>query len=265
MRLAARLILGLGIVLFLCPIVSDCAAEPSMADLSEFSDKVFAVPSGTAADLLVLSKFPNAKFKYFDTVMDAALAVSAGQADAAAYDEPILKLLASRNKDLLLLPEMITVDNYAVAVSINNNELKTTIDTVIAELKERGTYNNMIHRWFPADGSVGKMPDMPANAGSGVLRLGTAAITEPFSFVDDKGAVTGFDIELAHHIANRLGKKLEVRNIGFAEMIPALLSGEVDMIAACITVTQDRAQKVLFSAPYYAGGIAALVRAPQVR
>jgi polar amino acid transport system substrate-binding protein len=32
------------------------------------------------------------------------------------------------------------------------------------------------------------------------------------------------------------------------------------MIGACITITEERAQKVLFSEPYYIGGIAALVK-----
>ena len=43
-------------------------------------------------------------------------------------------------------------------------------------------------------------------------------------------------------------------------ILPALMAGKVDMIAACITVTEERKQKVLFSEPYYTGGIAALVR-----
>ena len=42
-------------------------------------------------------------------------------------------------------------------------------------------------------------------------------------------------------------------------MIPALISGKVDMIGACITITDERSKKVLFSDPYYVGGIAALV------
>ena len=37
-------------------------------------------------------------------------------------------------------------------------------------------------------------------------------------------------------------------------------AGEVDMIGACITITPERAKQVLFSEPYYTGGIAALVR-----
>ena len=56
------------------------------------------------------------------------------------------------------------------------------------------------------------------------------------------------------------GDTLEVVNMEFGSLIPALISGKVDMIAACITITDERAQKVLFSEPYYTGGIAALVR-----
>ena len=37
-------------------------------------------------------------------------------------------------------------------------------------------------------------------------------------------------------------------------------AGKVDVIAACITITEERRKNVLFSEPYYAGGIAALVR-----
>ncbi|MDD8047297.1 MAG: transporter substrate-binding domain-containing protein [Verrucomicrobiota bacterium] len=46
----------------------------------------------------------------------------------------------------------------------------------------------------------------------------------------------------------------------FGGMIPALISGKVDIIGACITITPERAERVLFSEPYYTGGIAALVR-----
>jgi polar amino acid transport system substrate-binding protein len=70
----------------------------------------------------------------------------------------------------------------------------------------------------------------------------------------------GYDIELARRIAKKLDKKLEIVNMDFGGMIPALISGKVDMIAACITITDERSNQVLFSQPYYTGGIAALVR-----
>lgn len=239
-----------------------CKGKSDITSLEQLSGKVFAVPSGTVADKLVLSKFPNAKFQYFNSVLDCAMAVKAGKADAAAYDEPILKNLAAKNSGLTVLPDMITVDNYAVAVDINNKELKAAIDGVLAELKQSGDYDKMMERWFPKTGAPAPMPQIALDGASGVLRLGTAAITEPFSFIDGSRKVVGFDIELALLVAKKLGKTLEIVNMDFGGMIPALVAGKVDMIAACITVTEERAQKVLFSEPYYKGGIAALVREP---
>ena len=43
-------------------------------------------------------------------------------------------------------------------------------------------------------------------------------------------------------------------------IVSGYFGGKVDMIGACITITEERAKKVLFSAPYYTGGISALVR-----
>jgi len=43
-------------------------------------------------------------------------------------------------------------------------------------------------------------------------------------------------------------------------MIPALMARKIDMIAACITITPERSHIVLFSEPYYTGGIAAMVK-----
>src|SRR5512133_2294670 len=53
--------------------------------------KTFAVPNGTVADQSVLKRFPDAKIEYYNTVLDCALAVQHGKADAAVYDLPVLK------------------------------------------------------------------------------------------------------------------------------------------------------------------------------
>jgi polar amino acid transport system substrate-binding protein len=103
------------------------------------------------------------------------------------------------------------------------------------------------------------MPAIPAGTGE-VLRFGTASVTEPFSFVDGSQQVVGLDIEIAARVAQRLNRKLEIVNMEFGGMIPALIAGKVDLIGACITITEERKKSVLFSEPYYTGGISALVR-----
>jgi polar amino acid transport system substrate-binding protein len=247
-------------LLLSCLSLSGCGKREKVTGLQQLEGKEFAIPTGTVADQLVLSKLPKARFKYFNTVLDAALAVKAGKADAAAYDEPILQNIAAKNGGMVVLKEMITVDNYGFAVRKSDPELKQAIDSVVKELKNNGTTDQMMKRWFPKTGSPAPMPKIASTGTNGVLRLGTASVTEPFSFVDGSGEIVGYDIELARYVAGKLGKKLEVVNMDFGGMIPALMSGKVDMIAACITITKERSKQVLFSDPYYVGGIAALVK-----
>jgi polar amino acid transport system substrate-binding protein len=239
-------------------LVAGCSQRAKINSIAELDGKEFAVPTGTVADQLVLSKIPTAKISYFNTVLDAALAVKSHKADVAAYDEPILRNIAAKNPGLRVLPEAITKDDYGFAVRLGDAELKAAIDGVVADMKANGEYAAMVKRWLPDVGAPAPMPEIPAADGA-VLRFGTSAVTEPFSFVDGSQAVVGLDVEIARRVAQRLGRRLEVVNMDFGAMIPALVAGKVDMIGACITITAERATKVLFSEPYYQGGMSALV------
>ena len=251
-----------GVVLTLLAIsgiaMPGCSERERITELSQLSGKQFAVPTGTIADQLVLSRFPDARFQYYNSVLDSAMAVQSGKADVAAYDEPILRNIAARNPGLRVLPEKITTDQYGFAVRLEDEALKQAIDNVVRQMRSDGTYADLMQRWLPQQGAPAPMPSIAAGRGD-VLRFGTAAVTEPFSFVDGSREVVGIDIEIAARVAQRLDRRLEVVDMEFGAMIPALIAGKVDMIGACITITDERAQKVLFSAPYYTGGIAALV------
>lgn len=253
-----RSLMTFSLMTFLIAVIG-CSKREKITEFDQLKGKEFAVPTGTVADALVLSTFPDAKFKYFNSVLDACLAVKGGKADAAAYDEPILKNIAAKNPGLIVLPNMITTDNYGFAVRLEDVNLKNVIDSVISGLKSNGDYDVMLKRWLPDEGTPAPMPEIETGT-DGVLKFGTSAITEPFSFVDGSQKIVGLDIEIASLVAKKLNKKLEVVNMDFGAMIPALIATKVDMIGACITITEERAQKVLFSESYYTGGIAALVK-----
>jgi len=248
--------------LLLCALLTaSCGQRTTITTVEQLSGKEFAVPTGTVADKLVSSKFPGAKFQYFNSVLDAAMAVKAGKADAAAYDEPILRNIAGKNPGLTVLPTPITVDEYGFAMRLGDVTIKEGIDGVVRDARGDGSYQQMLDRWLPKQGVPGSMPAISAGDGSaGVLRFGTAPVTEPFSFVDGTQAVVGLDVELATRVAARLNKRLEIVQLDFGALIPALIAGKVDLIGACITITEERKKSVLFSESYYKGGISALVR-----
>jgi len=89
----------------------------------------------------------------------------------------------------------------------------------------------------------------------GVLIVGTA-LTEPFVFHDPTtGDLIGFDIDLATHIADYLNVILELVEMPFANLIPALQDHKVDMTIAAMYITVDREKLVDFSQPYLDTGL----------
>jgi len=70
----------------------------------------------------------------------------------------------------------------------------------------------------------------------------------------------GFDIDLAGEIAKKLGAKLEVLNIQFDGLIPALNGNKFDIMVAGVTITEERKKNVDFSTPYMSGGNAIVVQ-----
>ncbi|HQJ43402.1 MAG TPA: transporter substrate-binding domain-containing protein, partial [Candidatus Aminicenantes bacterium] len=251
-----------GLLAGVCLSCSPAGKPAGAASLEDLKTARFGVVSGTVADQIVLNRFPEATFGYYQSPLDACLAVLKGKETAAAYDEPILRNIQAQNPGLKILPEMISVDQYAMAVRLDDRELKDAADALLAELRADGRYDEMKSRWFPETGKPAPMPEMAWEAPNGVLDFGTSAVTEPFSFIDDSRRVVGFDVELASRLARRLGRELRIHNMEFGAMIPSLLSGKTDLIAACLTITGERAKSVLFTEPVYSGGIAAAVRDP---
>lgn len=86
-------------------------------------------------------------------------------------------------------------------------------------------------------------------AAGGVLVMATNAEFEPWEFHDgDK--IVGIDPEIAAAIAEKLGMELEIEDMAFDSIIPAVTSGKADFGAAGMTVTEDRLQSVDFTDTY---------------
>ena len=93
-----------------------------------------------------------------------------------------------------------------------------------------------------------------------VIKVGTEPTFAPFEF-QEKGSkeFTGFDMDLARAIGKKLGKKVEIQNMGFDALIPALNSGNIDVAAAGMSITDERKKAVTFSDPYYTSGLVVVV------
>lgn len=84
-----------------------------------------------------------------------------------------------------------------------------------------------------------------------VIRVGTEATYPPFEFRNQDNEMTGFDIELVQAIGEHMEKDVELVDMSFDGLIPALMTGKIDMVAAGMTNTEKRKEKVGFSDVYY--------------
>ena len=111
-----------------------------------------------------------------------------------------------------------------------------------------------------AAGCGGTQKDAASSAEK-VLRVGTTADFAPFEFQDADGKeYQGFDMDLIRAIGKEMGYKVEIQNINFDGLIPAMESGNIDLIASGMTINDERKAKVLFSEPYYQSGLTIIVK-----
>lgn len=91
-----------------------------------------------------------------------------------------------------------------------------------------------------------------------VLVIGVDATYPPFEFVDQHGKIAGVSAAIAAEIGQDLGKPVEFRNMNFDGLIPALQSGQIDLIISSLTANEQRRQSIDFSDPYVKTGLSIL-------
>lgn len=84
------------------------------------------------------------------------------------------------------------------------------------------------------------------------LVMGTNAAFPPYEFKEGD-AIVGIDAEIAAAIAEKLGMTLEIKDMAFDSLIPAVAGGSVDVVLAGMTVTDERKESVNFSDSYATG------------
>ena len=237
-------------------------SSTGISRLAQLQGKRICVLTGSAGDLAARKSFPKATFQQFVASADAALAVKTDKADAFIYDKSVLLNLLSKNPELAILGEPVSNLEVSAALNKNNPALLAQINTVLQQLKSAGTLKSLRLKWI--DTKYAQTPEMPPVAGGprdGVLRMGTCATLEPFSF-QSNNKLTGLDIELGQMIGAGLGKRIEIVDMSFEGLIPALQTGKIDFALSNFNVTEERRKLIAFSQPYLENDISALVRRP---
>ena len=93
----------------------------------------------------------------------------------------------------------------------------------------------------------------------GVINIGLEGTYPPFSFVDESGKLSGFEVELSEALAKELGVKAKIQPTKWDGILAALESKRLDAVVNQVTISEERKKKYDFSEPYTVSGIQALV------
>src|SRR5690554_2086382 len=90
-----------------------------------------------------------------------------------------------------------------------------------------------------------------AHADERNLRIAFDVPYEPFEYKDENGDLTGFEVDLAAAMCEEMKADCEFVIQAWDGMIPGLLARKFDLIMSSMSITPERAERVLFSEPYY--------------
>lgn len=97
-------------------------------------------------------------------------------------------------------------------------------------------------------------------AARGELVVGMSGGQPPLNFISKGGELMGLEVDLAKQMADAMGVNLRLQSMAFADLLPALESGRIDLVLSGMTITPARNMKSMFVGPYFLSGKAILTR-----
>lgn len=99
---------------------------------------------------------------------------------------------------------------------------------------------------------------------SGELRVGLSGGQPPLNMVSKSGEIVGLEVDLVRALTESMDLELRLVTMPFAELLPALERGDVDMVISGLTITAERNARVAFVGPYFISGKSLLTKSERL-
>ena len=149
----------------------------------------------------------------------------------------------------------LTDESYAYAVKKGNTSLVNDFNDFLDEIKENGTLNEIISKYFDDDENKIGVPYVDSSDivnDDKTFVVATNCPFAPFEYINNDGLIYGIDIEIAKLYADSRGMDLVVRNISdFNAIFTSVDASFSDIAMAGITITESRLASYDFTNTYY--------------
>ncbi|MBO4599340.1 MAG: transporter substrate-binding domain-containing protein [Bacteroidales bacterium] len=242
-------------------VISSCTNAPEQpatvagyASLEDLDGHTVAVVSGSTSDVLLsdTNNFPKISLIRFNSPTELVEAVMNDSADCGITDTVVLMTLEMEQHGLAIDFNLPGGFDVAVAFNPKDKELCGQFNDFLVQIKSDGTLDEMCARWCSKQVDTVQMLDMPelAELKGHPIEVATLADNPPFSFYRNN-RWTGLEVEMMHRFSLFVGRPVHFSGYNFDEIVDVILSRKAEAAAANLFITPDRADKVLFSHPYY--------------
>ncbi len=158
---------------------------------------------------------------------------------------------AAATEMLKVIDIALTSEEYGFAVKKGNTELLGQLNAFLAKVKNDGTYEAIMNKYFGDGTPEGVViADTAVGAKENQIVIATNAAFPPFEYVEgDK--YYGVEIELMALFAKEIGKNLAINDMEFDSVCTAVAEGTCDIGASGLTITETRKEILDFTDPYY--------------
>ncbi len=223
------------------------------------------------------------------------MALSTKMIDAYFTDSSLLaglKSKAEHPEDYEIIPESIHAEPYGFVIRENDSDFKDFVNNFIIWTLLTGKFDEIYDTWMGPEGitpierssiyegllegmqwpgisenwpeekyTVSAPPTVKGTlqkiSETGEIVIGHREDAVPFAFVDEKGNIVGFSVDMGKLLAERLsaylGKDIKIKVVPVTAQtrVPMVQNSQIDISMECCTITKSRDEVVDFSLPYF--------------
>ena len=271
----------IAVLVFLCTAIYFAAAKDNNEDnnnqpnqtqeqiklsYKDYAGKKIGAQTSTTFDMIITDNIPDAQISHFNNYTDMIGALLANKIDAFVTEEPVAKCMGAENPEISYIKDYLEEYDlgYALSKTDKGKQLCDEFSEYIKKIKSDGTLKEIDEIWCGKDKSKQIIPPLNELSGeNGVLKYAVEAAYEPFVFIKNN-QIVGYDIDIVYRFCKEYGYGLEIKDMNFDAIIPAIQSGKSDLGSCGMAITEERLQCVNFTEPYYSGGAVIVVRSSDI-
>ena len=184
----------------------------------------------------------------YNSTKSAAEDLKAGVLDCIIIDKDSGEQALKKTSGLKILDEPFSDKNFAICTAKENRDLLKDVNSALSSLRQEGVIDSLYDKYLNG-GDYEYIPVSDSSTFSGSIRLAVDPILAPYEFKDGDN-ITGFEVDLARAICDKIGVGIEIVQMDRSEIINAVYVGKAELGIGCFDKNDESVNNVDFSDTY---------------